>query len=1021
MSSRTVPRFALTVLLGAALAAPVAAQDPLPQAPPPRESDDVYRLIHTTNIALLRELYGLSQPEVAPAPRAKADDSIEIESSFGTIRIRVLEAATGSFPLGNPPAAPNTQDHIIRRQLEPQMPQPVAPGPVGAPAAPAVMSSVYGDMWYDTEPEAAPAPRERAYAPICWQSLRDDVYALVRLPLPEDPAPTMCPPVIGLTPAGGGAPSPFACEGHATRVPQPTAFVIGVGGLHRVMPMPDPPRFLVAPTPVPTGSFVINSHAGCCGSAPITFGPATVRQTQTGHFMIGVAAPQPVSGPLHGAVNFAYEVCPPCPMPVVPVNPLNGTWYRDLGVALVAVTFAGDEMTVRMTQGDGDVSMTMTLTAHCTVTKDGLIYGAITSADVDVKGGDPKGMELAELSLTLQETIDGPFSFRAKATSAGLMVSHLKIAGLEGVRGKELAIFGGLFKHAKDGKVPELKPIKTSGPVGRCDTGAVIGSAVGAPVGAAIGHCQPGAVAGALIGVPVDGFERIGIDFNNLPVMGQPVAPGAALAPPLANVGPPAPLPQYSPQPVRPASASAPPDAMKQMAQDALQQMIREKDRCGGMTLPSPRYLEHYPQYFVPDPAFPLPRELASQEDPEGVVRRGGPIGGGLAPAGGGCCTTAVKPGVVTWVREIGAKRCVIKLAADHFTATVSEAHETDGKAVTSHLTFTADYHLTRDGVTAIGLVTSVDATCDGDLTTGAADGMEQWLGEIRRALEDKPIALTMRTYGDALVIGNVRMPAIGGLLEGEPSTYIGGRYRTAGDKPLPALKAVKCEPRPLPAYGPPLATPLGGFGLPIPCPPMAYPGVYGPPPLPPGGFCPAPGLPPGLAYPPAPVYAPAAPTGDLLPPQHLNPPPRPVSAPSASLPPIPAVDAGTPIPTVQVIQAVTVPEPRPSMTPPTAPVPTMPEPIAPVVSAAVPTMPEPTAPVIGTGLTLKVGSQPFLTAPPRPDNELSMQRKLYRTETSPFDQIGNEWRRFWFNDLPPDDAPKGIHSGVNVFGTQGR
>lgn len=52
----------------------------------------------------------------------------------------------------------------------------------------------------------------------------------------------------------------------------------------------------------------------------------------------------------------------------------------------------------------------------------------------------------------------------------------------------------------------------------------------------------------------------------------------------------------------------------------------------GGMTLPSPRYLEHYPQYFAPDPAFPLPRELASQEDPEGAARRGGAVG--IGPEG---------------------------------------------------------------------------------------------------------------------------------------------------------------------------------------------------------------------------------------------------------------------------------------------------------------------------------------------------------------------------------------------------
>jgi hypothetical protein len=291
--------------------------------------------------------------------------------------------------------------------------------------------------------------------------------------------------------------------------------------------------------------------------------------------------------------------------------------------------------------------------------------------------------------------------------------------------------------------------------------------------------------------------------------------------------------------------------------------------------------------------------------------------------------------------------------------------------------------------------VTSVDATCDGDLANGAADGIEQWLGEIRRALEDKPIALTIRTYGDALVIGNVRMPAVDGAMESEPSTYIGGRYRSVGDKPLPALKAVKCEPRLLPTYGPALATPLGGFGPPIPCPPMAYPGAYGYPVLPPGSVCPTPGLPPGLAIPPTPAYPMAAPTGDLLPPQHLNPPPRSVPAPSASLPPIPAVDAGTPIPTVQVIQAVTVPEPRPSMTPPTAPVPTMPEPVAPVTTA---------------GLKLKVGSQPYLTAPPLGPNERYEQ--LLR-QLEDLRKIQNEWRRFWFPEQPGHLTPERIHGGI--------
>ena len=52
----------------------------------------------------------------------------------------------------------------------------------------------------------------------------------------------------------------------------------------------------------------------------------------------------------------------------------------------------------------------------------------------------------------------------------------------------------------------------------------------------------------------------------------------------------------------------------------------------GGLTLPSGRYLEgHYPQYFPPDPPFPLPREQASMEDPEGLARRAGIPGVGPA------------------------------------------------------------------------------------------------------------------------------------------------------------------------------------------------------------------------------------------------------------------------------------------------------------------------------------------------------------------------------------------------------
>jgi hypothetical protein len=40
-----------------------------------------------------------------------------------------------------------------------------------------------------------------------------------------------------------------------------------------------------------------------------------------------------------------------------------------------------------------------------------------------------------------------------------------------------------------------------------------------------------------------------------------------------------------------------------------------------GMTLPSPYYMEHPPQYFPEDPAFPLIKELATQEEQAGLIR----------------------------------------------------------------------------------------------------------------------------------------------------------------------------------------------------------------------------------------------------------------------------------------------------------------------------------------------------------------------------------------------------------------
>jgi len=57
-----------------------------------------------------------------------------------------------------------------------------------------------------------------------------------------------------------------------------------------------------------------------------------------------------------------------------------------------------------------------------------------------------------------------------------------------------------------------------------------------------------------------------------------------------------------------------------------------------GMTLPSPHYLEHPPQYFPPSPSFPLNKEQSRQDDIAGAPEPGGGVGlppqvppGGLA------------------------------------------------------------------------------------------------------------------------------------------------------------------------------------------------------------------------------------------------------------------------------------------------------------------------------------------------------------------------------------------------------
>ena len=51
-----------------------------------------------------------------------------------------------------------------------------------------------------------------------------------------------------------------------------------------------------------------------------------------------------------------------------------------------------------------------------------------------------------------------------------------------------------------------------------------------------------------------------------------------------------------------------------------------------GMTLPSPHYLEHPPQYFPPDPDYPLQRELNTQLNQAAAAAAANPAIAGPVP-----------------------------------------------------------------------------------------------------------------------------------------------------------------------------------------------------------------------------------------------------------------------------------------------------------------------------------------------------------------------------------------------------
>lgn len=501
---------------------------------------------------------------------------------------------------------------------------------------------------------------------------------------------------------------------------------------------------------------------------------------------------------------------------------LAGTWCRDLGDAVITARFTGDEMVVGMTQNADGVTVQVTITADYALTKEGLIHGVVTGIDLNAKSGlaigdSPSSQEIAESGAELQKLVDCPFSFRVKLTSAGIMVSNIKIAA-EGMGKEELALACGLFKPAVDGKLPTPKTMKTRA-TSRCEPPPCLPPAplqvVTQPIADAVPTMPPPSVPGMVIPAST-------------------AKPGCCDAPRVVSA------PQSAWAPPKP--ANVPPGDFGMMA-DVFGQMI------GG---PSPLM----PPCQVQPAAVTsvAPRPLPAPPMPSALTR---PITG-------------------TWVREIGPLMYVITIDNDHLTIrSTASAEVAAGKVMCEGMTITADYHLMRDGTTLLGLITSADAILEGDVPP--IDDLPQLGAELERvqkALTDKPLAMSVRIHGDTLVVGNVRLAE----MEGEgprafPLAALGGRYTNTAGRPLSRPKPTKVND--LPHYRPTTQAPPPYYPVPadvyVPQPapprwnaPASYPVPYGDVPPPPYDRIPAPapgsnpayGVPPQLLLPPPPLPA---------------------------------------------------------------------------------------------------------------------------------------------------------------------
>jgi len=136
-----------------------------------------------------------------------------------------------------------------------------------------------------------------------------------------------------------------------------------------------------------------------------------------------------------------------------------------------------------------------------------------------------------------------------------------------------------------------------------------------------------------------------------------------------------------------------------------------------------------------------------------------------------------------SWTREVGPVRYQVEFKGDTLVVTTSLTETDDqGKPYTVDHVLTAEWYPTRNEHEIVGLVKGFDiATTGKAMKREDATAVLGSLAEIQKQLNGKPIALTCRFADGALMIGDVRLPALKDDLSELSSAFaaMGGNYKS--------------------------------------------------------------------------------------------------------------------------------------------------------------------------------------------------------------------------------------------------